>query len=79
MNFPDGLLEDSDRSKALSPENEKKLVEELKAFTEGPNLPPGRLIVNEDQIEAMSIERHVHRKRGSWWSVPKNLPDHEDS
>ena len=72
-------LEDSDRSKALSPENEKKLVEELMAFTEGPNLPTGRMIANEDQIEAMSIERHVHRKRGSWWQVPKHLPNSEDS
>ena len=79
MNFPDGLLEDSDRSKALSPENEKKLVEELNAFTEGPNLSPGRLIASEGQIEVISIERHVHRKRGSSWQVPKDLPDSEDS
>ncbi len=79
MNFPDGLLEESDRSKALSPENEKKLVEELKAFTEGPNLSPGRLIASEGQIEVISIERHVHRKRGSSWQVPKDLPDSEDS
>ena len=64
MNFPDGLLEDSDRSKALSPENEKKLVEELRAFTTGSKLPPGQMIADEDHIEAMSIERARTAKKG---------------
>lgn len=74
-----GILKDSDRSNALSPENAKKLVEKLKAFTEGAGLPPGQVIADEDQIEAMAIERQVHRKKGSWWQVPKDLPDSEDS
>ena len=72
-------LEDKDRSKALSPENKKKLVEELKAFAEGSDLLPGQEIADEDQMDAMSIERHIHRKKGSWWQVPKDLPDRDGS
>lgn len=66
-------LDDRDMSPALDPEKSKKLVQELNAFTAGAPMkaPPP---IGED-VDAMSIQRRIHKKKGSWWQLPKDLPD----
>jgi hypothetical protein len=57
-------------------EREKKLVKELRAFTEGAPVARAEISnADDDQLQALSIERNIHRKKGSWWQVPKDLPD----
>jgi hypothetical protein len=58
----------------MDPAEEKKLVEKLKAFREQPTIELNEGdVVNEDEM--MSVARSVRRKRGSWYQVPKDMPD----
>lgn len=77
--LPPSALEKKDASNSTSPANERQLVEMSKAFKNAPNLPPEQVIADESAIDVMSIERRVSQKRGSWWQVPKDLPDDEKS
>jgi len=52
------------------------LAARLKEFRKQPTLPPGQNGTDEEDM--ISIARSVHRKRGSWWQVPKDLPDAAD-
>ena len=61
----------------MIPEAEAKLVKRLKAFRDEPTIDPTNARSAEEH-EMLSIERHVRRKRGSWWQVPKDLPDQPD-
>jgi hypothetical protein len=56
----------------------EQLVQELTAFSKGRTLPPDQIISDGD-VETQSIERRVKRKKGSWWQVPKDLQDHNDT
>lgn len=58
----------------MDPEEEKQLVEKLKAFREQPTieLDEGD-VINENEMT--SVARSVRRKRGSWYQVPKDMPD----
>jgi hypothetical protein len=59
----------------LSPEAESALVKKLTAFTGQPTLEvDAARVESEDMI---SIRRMVHKRRGSWWQLPKNLQDPE--
>lgn len=54
------------------PETNAELMAKLKAFREQPTLKPGEAAgKTEDMI---AISRSVHRKRGNWWQVPKDMP-----
>lgn len=33
----------------------------------------------EEDAEMVSVARMVRRKRGSWWQVPKDMPDPVDN
>lgn len=59
-------------------ERDAELVKRLKEFSKQPTLPSHQA-THEDDIEMMSIAHSVRRKRGSWWQVPKNMPDPEDN
>jgi hypothetical protein len=48
----------------------------LKEFRKQPALAPGE--AGGEQEDMVSISRSVHRKRGSWWQVPKDLPETAD-
>jgi hypothetical protein len=60
----------------LDPSAEAMLIERLKAHRKQPSLGPGESAVADDDM--VSIERRVRKKRGSWWQVPKDLPDSPD-
>ena len=71
----DAVFSESERKEALDPEDSRKLVEQLSAFTEGETLSASQIPKTADELEAMSIKRHVHQRKGSWYLLPKDLPD----
>jgi hypothetical protein len=56
------------------PERDAELLRKLKSFTKQPTLSPEEAAAQQED-EMLSIQRRVSRKRGSWWQVPKDLPD----
>jgi hypothetical protein len=71
-----GALQDREILEGMSAEAQTKLVAELTAFTQGAPLPLGQEI-SDDAIEAVTVERRISKKKGSWWQVPKDLPDQD--
>jgi hypothetical protein len=61
----------------LAPEKEAELVKRAKEFRKQPTLGSANP-ANDDDDEMISIERSVRRKRGTWWQVPKDMPDQKD-
>jgi len=61
---------------SLDPEKSAELVKRLDAFRKQPTLDSADAANGDDEM--MSIARSVRRKRGSWWQLPKDMPDHED-
>jgi hypothetical protein len=49
----------------------------FKEFRKQQTLPPDQ-VTDLDDSEMLSIAHSVHRKRGSWWQVPKDMPDQDD-
>jgi hypothetical protein len=66
-------LDDRDVTEGMSAEAREKLAEELTAFTKGAALPRGAEALEDDTIEAVSIERRITKRKGSWWQLPKDL------
>jgi hypothetical protein len=56
------------------PDADRKLVEEFNAFNKAPELPTSEIDFDEEDMDTISLERRVHRKKGQWWQVPKDLP-----
>lgn len=57
----------------MDPEKEKELIAKVKAFRKQATLPKGDPSIGDDEM--MSLTRSVRRKRGSWYQVPKDMPD----
>jgi hypothetical protein len=57
-------------------ERDAELIKKFKEFRKQPTLPPDQ--TGADREDMISIARSVHRKRGSWWQVPKDLPETAD-
>ncbi|WP_271605536.1 hypothetical protein [Bradyrhizobium sp. CCBAU 11434] len=72
-----GIRNEKKEPRDANPERDAELVKKLKEFSKQPTLP-GQQMVSEENMEMMSIEHSVHRKRGSWWQVPKDMPDEKD-
>jgi hypothetical protein len=65
-----------ERNTKRDPEKDAELIKRFKEFRKQPTLSPDQPRVSDDEI--VSISRLVHRKRGSWWQVPKDMPDPVD-
>jgi hypothetical protein len=61
----------------MSTEAQAKLQEELNAFTMGAPLPLDHEPLNDDNIEAVTIERRISKRKGSWWQLPKDMRDQD--
>ena len=64
-----------DHASEVDPEISRKVLERLNAFTEGDTLPASQIAETGDELGAMGIQRLVHRRKGSWYLLPKDLPD----
>ena len=60
----------------MSPEKEAELVARLKAFRKQETINSNDPESGDEEM--ISIARKVRRKRGSWWQVPKDMPDPKD-
>lgn len=59
-------------------EKDKELVEHLKSFRDAPTVAAEKVDFAADDADVLSIERMVHKRKGSWWQVPKNLKKRDD-
>jgi len=60
----------------MNPEAQKRIADELRAFTKGATVAPHAM--GPDGGDSLAIERRVSKKKGSWWQIPKDLPDPDD-
>lgn len=58
---------------APDPTNDKKIIDRLTRFTKAPTAQPEQIDCAPDDADVVSIERRVHRQKGSWYQVPKDL------
>lgn len=58
---------------APDPEKDKKIIQRLTRFTKAPTAQPEKFDFAPDDADVVSIERHFHRRKGSWYQVPKDL------
>jgi hypothetical protein len=68
-------LHDRDIAEGMSAEAQAKLVDELTAFTKGPPLPSDHQLLSDDDIEAVTVERRISKRKGTWWQLPKDMQD----
>ena len=57
-------------------EPKAELVKRFKEFRKQSTLDSADPANADDEM--ISIARSVRRKRGSWWQVPKDMPDQKD-
>lgn len=57
------------------PAAEAELVTHLNRFRDAPTLPPEEVDFDTANPDILSVKRTVHRRRGSFWQVPKDLKD----
>lgn len=59
----------------ITQETNDKILEHVKQFTDAPTLPPDAVVESIDEVDSVSLQRSVRRKRGSWYQVPRDLKD----
>jgi hypothetical protein len=71
-----GYRAEQDRPRESNPERDAELIKRFKEFRKEQTLPADQ--VQDLDPEMISVSHSVHRKRGSWWQVPKDTPDEPD-
>jgi hypothetical protein len=59
------------------PTDEKELLRHLKRFHDAPALRNDELDFDLANPDVLSIQRRVHKKKGSFWQLPKDLKEGE--
>ncbi len=57
----------------LPKESNDKLLEHMKSFKEVPVANPDYTEFDIDNLDSVSLQRSITKKKGSWFQVPKNL------
>ena len=73
--MPDKAFSDRDHASRMDPAKSRKLVDRLKAFTEGETISESQMKQIGSEPEAMAIKHIVPRRKGSWYILPKDFPD----
>ena len=73
--MPDKAFSDRDHASHMDPAKSRRLVDSLKAFTEGETIPEAQIKQIASEPEAMAIKHIVPRRKGSWYLLPKDFPD----
>jgi len=63
---------------AKQPLDEKKLIERLKRFRKAPGVPFDEESLKMKNVDMLSINRRVRKRKGSWWQVPEDLDVGDD-
>lgn len=66
---------ESENIAPLSEEANENLLKHIKGFTDAPTLPFDQMPDPTEDLDSLSIQRSIRRKRGSWYQVPKDLKD----
>jgi hypothetical protein len=61
--------------KTIEEMQDPSLVKELNAVTNAPGLPIDQVDFEPEDADWIGFQRTIRRKRGSFWQVPKDLPD----
>jgi hypothetical protein len=64
-----------ERAATRDPSEDKKLIDHLKQFSEAPSVAPDRVDHRPEGPDVLTIEYRVHKRKGSWWQLPKNLQE----
>ena len=67
-----------DHASRMDPAMSRKLVDSLKAFTEGETISESQMKQIGGEPEAMAIPHRIPRRKGSWDLLPKDFPDPTD-
>ena len=71
----DTAFSGDDPASRIEPEKSRELTDQLTAFTEGKTISADQMEQIVGEPEAMAIRRLVPRRKGSWYILPKDLPD----
>ena len=74
----ESVFSERDHRSEIDLEKARKLVERLTAFTEGERLSASQIDEIGDAPQAMGVSRRVHQRKGSWYLLPKDLPDRDN-
>jgi len=74
--FGEHWRSEQDDIKITDPDAEKRLVEELTAFSESTETILDPTDPDDDALDTTTFTRRVHKRKGSWWQLPKDLPDY---
>lgn len=62
----------------IEPEAQKKLVKDLRQFTDAP-ADESAITADPDDLDQLAIQRLVPKRKGKWWLLPRDLKvDEED-
>lgn len=59
------------------PASNKKLVKELKSFSNAKQLDPNEVDFDLENVEAMSVQRMIRKKKGNWFQISKDMKEDE--
>lgn len=60
------------------PEKNRKLVENLSRWAKAPPLPTHEKLSDEEQLDSLTIQRMIRKRKGNWWQLPSDLKDVPD-
>jgi len=61
------------------PARDKDLIGHLTKFTTASPLKTGQVDFTPEDSDVLAIQRLVRKRKGSWWQVPKDLKETDDS
>ena len=64
-----------DHADEMDPEKSRELLKRLKGCIEAETIPDSHIPKTDGELAAMTIKRKIRRKKGSWYILPKDLPD----
>jgi hypothetical protein len=51
------------------------LLAHINRFAGAPEAPPQDARLDLNEVDAICIQRRVHKKKGSWWQLPRDLKE----
>jgi hypothetical protein len=76
--FDEPPVETPDRNLKPFPTEEPELVKHLNRFKDAPELSPEEIDFDTANPDVLSVQRSVHKRRGSFWQLPKSLKEKPD-
>jgi hypothetical protein len=73
--FGDHWRREPDEIKIRDRETERVLIDKMMAFTESTETIPVPDDPDDPSLNARSLVRQVHKRKGSWWQLPSDYPD----